>query len=516
MDKILFNALVTYFRAEGIKLKHSELELQLFSHPDTPSLFAVAETLNFLRIKNVAAKIDTEQLDGLPEHFIAFVENDKRGQYFSHVQQNEKQVYLHAHKEAVSKQRFKQLWNGVVLLAEQETSPNVSEDRRTKIVGTVVPFLLLGLLLWQHIPELLFCAIGLFGLYLSHEIFETSQDRGSTLGDKICGQQEESGCNKVLKSPHYRLGMFTPNDLLFSFLLSTLLPTVVSTGYGSAHGPLYFMGFLAVFSSIAIQAFVLRSWCRLCLFSGALILIQGLLVFLVPYHPGTPFLELPAHMYLKDFGVFGMLFLASLLGIHNYRGLKAENYRSGASEMELLRFKRSSKTIERILAGERKIEQLEGADQLVFGNQNAATTIRLVLSTKCSFCKKAFVSFYRFYQLKATNFRFVLVLNHYDTQPSKRNDIASTLIHSYTNGGPEEFLETMHHWFLHQDEDKFLIGNTIDFTDTDYDILSLQRQWCKDNELFHTPILIVNATVVPEYYDMSFLEDILEALEAAQ
>ncbi|MGB5820910.1 MAG: hypothetical protein WBG90_15600, partial [Saonia sp.] len=114
MDKVLFNALISYFNAEKIKVSREELELQLFSHPHTPSLYAVSETLNFLKIENIAAQVAPSQLDQLPEHFLAFMDYEGRLPYFTHVRQNGSQVYFNGEKEMLTKEEFTQKWGGVL------------------------------------------------------------------------------------------------------------------------------------------------------------------------------------------------------------------------------------------------------------------------------------------------------------------------------------------------------------------------------------------------------------------
>lgn len=514
MDKELFNALITYFKAEKIKVSQSELELQLFSHPHTPSLYAVSETLDFLKIENVAAQIEPSQLDQLPEHFIAFIEEDENRQYFSHVQQNGNQVYLHGEKEVITKQNFNEKWNGIVLLAEQEDSSIISESLWIRWSGIALA-VLFTIILWSNIAALIFCIIGVLGLYVSGEIFETANNRSSYFGQKICGQEEESGCNKVLKSSDYHLGLFSLNDLFFSFLLSTIALTLLNARFVSAHTLVYLIAILVVVSSIVIQGFILKAWCRLCLLSSTIILTQVLLVVVGSFitAPPIPIPGSPVFLFSKNLVAFGLFFFVALIGIYSYRKLKTQNYKLSASEIDLLRFKRSPKTIKRALADTRSINYIEGADQLIFGNPDAPQIIRLVLSTTCSFCKKTFKEFYDFYRKNGSEYKFQLILNHYETTSSKRNDIAATMINSYRNNEQDGFLKMMNRWFRHRDTVKFFDEDVANFTYEDYQIILEQRGWCEKNGLFHTPALIINNKIMPYYYDASFLDDILEVMK---
>ncbi len=514
MDKILFDALVSYFQAEKIKVSQSELELQLFSHPHTPSLYAVSETLNFLNISNVAAKIDQNQINELPEHFLAFLDDPEKGAYFSHVRQNGSKVYLNANKTGMTKEEFGKKWNGIILLAEQEKNPVISKGR-WMIWSAVLLALLSTLVLWPNFYALTFLLMGMAGLYISNEIFETSHDRSTNFGKKICGQKEESGCNKILKSQNYNLGAFSLNDLLFAFLLSTMGLLLLSVGFGDAHLIVYLIALIFVLSTILIQAFVLKAWCRLCLLSSSVIIVQASLI-LGQLYPFKIALSNEVAVLLKDGTVLGLLFMITLLVTHNFRKLKSQNYSLSLKHIELLQFKRSPETINRALVDTKELTNTAGARQLIFGNPEVAPIIVLVLSTSCGYCKNAFEKFLDLYHRNGLENSFKLVLNHYDETSSKRNDVAATMINCYRTHGADKFLKMMDGWFKHRNTDQFLMEHVSEFTDEDYQILAEHREWCKKNELFYTPILIVSNKIVPHYYDATFLDDILEAIDSDQ
>ncbi|WP_422080202.1 vitamin K epoxide reductase family protein [Ulvibacterium sp.] len=514
MDKTLFNALISYFKAERIKVSHSELELQLFSHPHTPSLYAVSETLNFLNINNVAAQIDQNRINELPEHFLAFLDDPERGAYFSHVRQNGSKVYLNADKVGITKEEFGKKWNGIILLAEQEKNSTISQSKW--MTWSVIPLaLLFTLLLWPNFYALGFFLMGMVGLFISNEIFETSQDRSTNFGKKICGQKEESGCNKILKSQNYNLGAFSLNDLLFAFFLSTMGLLLLNVGLGYVHLITYLVALVFVVSTILIQAFVLKAWCRLCLLSSSIIIVQASLILGLLY-PLNIALSDGATVLLKDGTVLGLLFFSTLLVVHSFRKLKSQNYALSLKYIELLQFKRSPETINRALMDTKELTATAGAEQLIFGNPNVEPVIVLVLSTSCGFCKNAFEKFLDLYHRNGLENSFKLVLNHYDGASSKRNDVAATMIHSYRTHGADEFLKMMDDWFKHRNTDQFLREHAAEFTDVDYQILAEHREWCKKNELFYTPILIVSNKIIPHYYDATFLDDILEAIDTDQ
>lgn len=512
MDKTLLNALISYFKAEKIVVSRDELELQLFSHPYTPSLYAISETLTFLNIQNLAAQIGHEQLDQLPDNFIAFIKPEKQAPYFAHVRRDGEQIHFVGKNEVLKKEVFFEIWDGIILLAEQEES--AQKSKKSEIPWIILLLIALTtLLLWPNLLAILFCIVGFTGLYISREIFNVTNDRSSYLGQKVCGTEQQSGCNKVLKSQDYYFKGFSLNDFLFSFLLSAIVFTLFNQGFTGVLIAIYALAFIGIITTIGIQAFVLKSWCRLCLLSSGIILVQ--IIIIAVY--GLPHIDqvfdggvLPM---LKGIGIFGVLFFLVLLQIYGYRKLRIQNQKSSASEAKLLRFKRGPKTIRRAFMDEDEITVKDGVNHLILGNPEATNVVHLILSTSCGYCKNAFLMLYDFYKKHPDEHLYKIVFNHYQEGISDTNDIATTLINAYRTKGQSAFMELSYKWFKEQSQTAFLATEQINYTDEDYAVLNEQREWCQKNELFHTPVLIVNNRPAPSDYDASFLEDIVDAFD---
>jgi len=508
MDVMLLKALKSYFKAENIKISPEELELQLFSNPHTPSLYAISETLDFLGIENIAAKIKMEQLNEMPDHFIAYINGDDGSPYFSHVRKNSKGIYLNVEKRRISRKKLEEIWDGVILLAEQKEKKDPSQTQLLNLSG-VASFLLLSLFFWKNPIFLAFSIVGLAGLYVSREIFATTNNRATDFGKKVCGSRDGEGCDKVLRSEGYNLGIFTPNDLLFSFLLSTMLLLLLNIGFTLAHLIAYSLAILVLFITFSIQAFIIKTWCRLCLMSSGVILIQALLIF-ISFGNDQFIHDFSPQSFLVQLGALGLLFGTCLIIIRNYRDVLKKNYRLTTSEIELLKFKRLPKIVRYTLKDAEQLPYPHGAEQLEFGNLTAPYKVTLILSLSCSFCKKAFLKFYNLYQKKGDVLGFRLILNHYDTMDSKYNDVIYPLINSFNANSPESFLKGMQSWFLNKDFDEFREkGESIP---KEIELLVEQRKWCEMNKIYQTPTIVVNASIVPYYYDAGFLEDFVDVL----
>jgi len=514
MDETLISTLQSYFKAEKIKVAADELKLQLFSHPHTPSLYAISETLNFLNIENVAAQIDKDQLEQLPSHFIAFIKNEKGQPRFSHAEQQEDSIYLHDKKESMSKASFKELWDGIVLLAEQENNVTTKlVSWNLLAIGSLLA--LTVLVLWFNSYEITFGILGLAGLVVSREIFKTTYGKNSFLGEKLCSQHKEKdqGCAKVLKSSTFTLGPFSFNDVLFAFLASTLVFTLITNGFTLTHLLGYGIAMLAVVTTIFIQGFVLKAWCKLCLLSSGILIFQAIALFSSWSAYENLFTSFLSVNLFLNMGIWGLLFLVSLIGIHQLRSLQILHFETTASKIELLRFKRSPEIIQSVLKNASLLSHPNGSEDLQFGNLKANTTLRLILSTSCGFCKLAFEQFHAFYVKNADAYKFQIIFNHYEDGASPRNDIAVRCMHSLWNHGEKAFFNTLADWYQMENIALFSEKHALHAAEMGYEVLQRQRDWCKENALYHTPILVLNRKIIPPQYDATFMEDFIEVLD---
>lgn len=510
MDKMLLHSLISYFEALKIPISKEELELQLYSNPYGSTLFAISNTLDFLRIENVAAKIDKGRMDDLPDHFLAYVEEGENSSYFSHVVQKREKVLLGAEQRELSISEFKKIWNGVVLVAENNRSQVAGMQDRLKWSWGLAVILTVWAL-WPNPMELAFAFIGLIGLYVSSQIFQMSNDRESALGEKICGQKMGEGCDKVLKSEDYNLFGFSPNDLLFAFLCSQVFFVVVQQGFSSFQPYIYSLALLVLIGSVMAQAFILKSWCRLCLLSAGLVLLQTGSLFFQFASDRVLYPELNTKLIL-DLGGYSIFFFLFSLLIHHFREVKKQNFTSNTNAIELLKFKRSPFIVKPVLEQSERLKFPEGGDKLQFGNLGSRYIITLILSTTCGFCKNAFLKLSEHYQRNKNSIGYQLIFNHYDTSKSPNNDVAVKLITQLRQNGEEQFLEKTVKWFKTQNRDKFLKSEPIHTNESEYKTLREQREWCERNGIFQTPMLIINGIIVPYYYEPDFLDDVLNVV----
>ncbi|UII21564.1 DsbA family protein [Fulvivirga ligni] len=173
--------------------------------------------------------------------------------------------------------------------------------------------------------------------------------------------------------------------------------------------------------------------------------------------------------------------------------------------MDLLKFKRLPKIIRFVLKDAESLNIADGAEQFEFGKVKSPMTITLILSLSCSFCAKAFLKFYSLYQKRGTDIRFRLVFNQYDPTNNIYAGVIGVLFNSFQSDYPNTFLDGLQDWYLN----KKMMDNKPD-TQKVVEILLNQREWCKMNNIHQTPTLVINASIVPHYYDADFLEDFVD------
>ena len=71
--------LFQYLEKEGIQVDKEEFLFQIESHPDYPSVLAIADALIFFNVRNVVIRVDVSEIELLPQYFIAVLieENGK-------------------------------------------------------------------------------------------------------------------------------------------------------------------------------------------------------------------------------------------------------------------------------------------------------------------------------------------------------------------------------------------------------------------------------------------------------
>src|SRR5690606_1077977 len=184
------------------------------SHPNYPSLYAITDSLELMRIENITATVPKEQLQNLPDVFIAslyigekteFVLVNKTQTGITYTNQKEK-------TKTFSFEEFNVIWDGLILaIGENEKLEEKSQKMEVKNVTSfllltsvfIAVYFLNGTFSWVSGISLL---LSIFGLLIGIFIIQESLGEANPVVSKVCnGANNTVSCDSVVKSNEGKL-----------------------------------------------------------------------------------------------------------------------------------------------------------------------------------------------------------------------------------------------------------------------------------------------------------------------
>lgn len=497
-----FDKLINY-----LKLDKQEFVFQFNSHPNYPSALAFSDTLNFMGVRNDAYELDKEYWDELPEEFIAIVENS-----FSLVKKAGEQYSVYSDKaKTLNKEELHKSSTDFVLLFEKD------EKAESKSVTNFKPFVyaILGIILaysllnhaWYNV---IFNLLSIIGVYISLEIFNQKFGNISAVIGSICGTgasatQNVNSCNKIINQDKTSiLGLkFSDFSLIYFIGISVLglfLPSSAFVIKGFTLASLVAIGY-----SVYVQAFVEKTFCRVCLIIISILVAQiAISSFLFENLIfDSKVLLLSIILWLSSFSL--------ILFLNNVLEQKETLQKSNAKN---LRFKRNYDLFKRELTDNEKI-QFSDNETFSLGNKDAKLHISIVSNPYCGFCKDAHKITEQLLEKYPNDISAQIRFNYTPERANEKfTNLISDFTHIYNNRPEKEFLKTVDTWFETKNEDKI---REIAGTSSNQENLDPLIQMSNDNSnagLNFTPVFIINGHQFPEKYDREdiwyFITDLIE------
>ncbi|MCS4305362.1 vitamin K epoxide reductase family protein [Chryseobacterium sp. BIGb0232] len=498
---MIFDKLINY-----LKLDKQEFIFQFNSHPNYPSALAFSDTLNFLGVKNDAYQLDKEYWDELPEEFIAIVDNafslvKKSGSSYS--------VYSEKAKTLDKEELYKTSTDFVLLFEKTEQAENKTAFNFKPVLYAVFAVILIYSFIYQNLFEAVFNLLSLAGVYISMEIFNQKFGNTSTVIGSICGAapatQTANSCDRIIKQDKTSiLGLkFSDFSLIYFTGLAILGLFLPATAY--ILKGFTFVSILAIGYSLYIQAFVEKTFCRVCLLIISILVGQ---------------LVISAFFFQNlSFGI-GALLLTVILwaiifsAVIYFNTLLEQKEELQKSNAKNLRFKRNYELFKSQLLERDKVE-FQDTETFSVGKKDARLRISIISNPYCGFCKdghKLAESLLKKYPEDVSlQMRF-----NYTAERSneKYNALISDFTSIYNNKPEKEFLHAVEEWFETRDENKIniLAGGTP--TSENLDPLIQMTVENSNAGLNFTPILVINGYQFPEKYDrediLFFVDELIE------
>lgn len=514
MDNI--NNLFNYLNAEQIHLDKEEFEFQFNSHPDYPSLLSLSDTLSFFNVNNAAFKIDSTEIDLLPNNFIANLKKDNVN-FLSFVEKNETKIsYTNGSekKYLLTKDQFVELWDDVILLAEKDTEIVKPKSKNwVNLSLRVLTIVLFVLVIGQPNKWFgIFYAFPIIGLFLSISVLKDLIDTKSAVMDKFCNITASTSCQTVVNSTKWKVFKTVSfSDLSIIFFATQLVALFLMGISNNFERYFYLQAILLMISvpiiaiSIYYQKEIEKKWCPICMTISALLIIElGYVLYL-------------NSIFIFNFtwsGLFIFLFASTTVStlwlslketLTKVKQLKEQ-------ELKANRFKRNYKLFKNMLLASKRYDLPKSL--FVFGNPNSKLNISIVTSPFCGHCTEPHYMLKRLLDKKYEHLNISIL---YNVSPKDKRLVkfVSSLMNVKSTKGQSGYYKAMDDWHQNKDEEKWLAKYQTDGIHKKTEaFLDENHNWFMSQDINFTPCLFINGYRYPKEYDLSdlpfFIDELIE------
>lgn len=395
----------TLLHTINIPATWSHIETMLFNHPDFPSLLAISEALREWGVESEGLEGGVENLTA--DHFPSIVllkSNlfavllEKRGEMLRYFDPSE------GEKE-VGKDEFAALWSGVLLRvkkAEGAMEPEYQKHRSAEMrkwlcrwalgLGSVLFALVAILQALIVVPNRILLAgllaVNFLGLIVS-AVMVTPYLTGPDLMKRICPVRKKVNCLRVMSSPAGKILGIPMADIglvFFSGCFLTLMFSAFSPHPEPAWNWIALIDLLALpytIFSVFYQAFVMRTWCMMCLLVQFLLWAEfAICAFSKMIGFERISSVLPPFVVVTGFA----LPLFSWLAI---RPMIPRSHRFDWQTSQMVRMRRNPEYIRFLLSKQERFEMARADHELELGSQDAPIVLTMVVNPLCNPCKQA-------------------------------------------------------------------------------------------------------------------------------
>jgi uncharacterized membrane protein len=475
------------------------------SHPNYPSLYAITDTFDLLSIENIAIKVPKEQIEELPNNFLAICNNnlvlvDKTDTKISIENEQLK-------KKQISYSDFLESWNGIIIAIEPNIKITSSTNKNVSSwLSYTLPFIaLISLSIYYNkynFSTFSSLLISLIGLIISVFILQEKFGIKNEITSKFCNINPNTSCNSVIASKNSKINKyfnFTDLPLLF-FGISLLSILILPESSSIIIGFVSLCSIPIILYSVWLQKFQLKKWCVLCLAVGFLLILQG--VFLV--FANTSF-DVISQIN------FAVLLFVSIVVASLWLFIKPiieTKYNLETANTNLNKFKRNFSLFQFSSQEINEYDDFEKLKGIEFGNQNASTQLTLILSPSCGHCHTTFNDAYELFQKFPEKIRLNILFN---INPNNNDNPFKTIVENLLALNEQNYKnaqEAIIDWHINRLD--LGIWKSKWTVEIPHILVNQQVQnqyyWCLKNEFNYTPVKIINHKLFPNGYEINELK----------
>jgi uncharacterized membrane protein len=271
----------------------------ILSSPEYPSLLSINDCLVKYKIETIAVKIDETKLSEIPLPSIVHIQKNGNDLFYvlKNIENEQISYYDHSNKlKSTGLKDFLALWTGVCLLVQKTTESKEPEIEKKRIKKIAINTMLVALAIFfvisigfsldnflslnteeSWILNSLFILLKLSGLAIGGVLLWYEVDKYNPTLQNFCSGGKKVNCQTVLDSKYANLfhGAVSLSAVAFGYFFSTFL-LLLFTGF--SYSSISLITLLSILTipiilvSALTQAFVIKTWCKLCM------IVQGVLV----------------------------------------------------------------------------------------------------------------------------------------------------------------------------------------------------------------------------------------------
>ena len=502
------------------------LKTTLTNHPFYPSLLSLSDTINQYGIVNRALKVEIDQLEELPTPFFAFIHNPEiNTEDFVCVTDISKESveYYYTGVRKVSKNSFISAWESQIVLLVEAT--NESKESRYSENNSLVnkhrsknAFLGIGFMalfslgLWSFfksadpiIPGTIYLILSLFGLSISVLLLIFEIDKSNKFVKNICTTGVKTNCDAILSSSASKIFGISWAEIGFYYFsaifLYLMIPGIEYIHKVNVLSILSALTALYIPFSLSYQYFVIKQWCKLCLFVQLTLLLQFSWTLLYGHFS----------LSIEAFEIL-LLVVCALVPLLLWNFVKPFIKKSSESDKFKSSFKRlisRQDIFEQTLSEQPSL--INGWQEfgiITKGNPNAKNIIVKVCSPACHYCNLAHEKFNNLLEINK-DIKIVTLYNIYSDSTDERRLPVSHFLALAEMGEDKKLHEAMNYWYLTEDrnyetlESKFPINQEL--LEKQKNRIDNMREWCDKAEVYYTPTIYFNGKKLPASYEIEDL-----------
>lgn len=510
MEKVVTD----YLKLLNIPVSESYCKKRIASHPDYPSLLSVADTLEQLGIPYVAARLEKDQLGTLTFPYLLHVE--KGGGEF---------VIVREQKDLNKQPDLLGDWSGNVLLAEAPESiedegnrKHLSKERASRFAFGVFLLSVLAMVVagWIHSfswANILLSTTAIAGAVLGYLLVAKDLGVKYDTVESFCNAGKKTNCDQVLHSGEATLfGQFSFSDTVLSYFVAQFITAGLLIPVAGMASPMWWalaaIGVLSlpiVAYSIWLQAFKLKTWCKLCLLvAGVLLLQAGMIGWMVA---GGVF-------GLADGGfvttaIVWALFAATGALVYLIKSRLKEGAEAKQEQAAANRIKFNPSVFTHLLFRQPKADCTPFEEELLIGNPDSPVNITMAASLRCGPCKEGFEQATRLVRMCPEKVNLSVRFSLSQQSDAVETDPGRYLLGYWLtalNGTDDQSFQAekmLKDWFELSDLNRFREKYSFQTNGKNQNIDAVASHisnWFKKTEVKGTPTFFVNGYKLPTQY----------------